>query len=322
MFKSTTGTWSRLAISAVLGGASVAALGVPAEADALTRIDAEYWGVDCVYSLGGGDTVFLFGSGTTDGTEGGVGAFIENSDGEVVAEGWTAEFVFGDVFSTSLGLNGTTFAIAADVHTGATESMPLRERSGNSWTKGTTTEAPLDVVTTAATYGAEQIDLTGGSCNGAINGFDVVTTNPAAQIYTDRDDLDSEICQVDGLPDGQVRVTGVLPQAYIEVVLDHGGEDVEKAQGEVTLQQGSGTLTTDVVDFFTGDVLTTADIGLELERVGRRTHETASEDGLVERRTFTSYRETVTVAFADGRAGTASCSGVATTTQVRIAPQQ
>ncbi|HET7690456.1 MAG TPA: hypothetical protein VFK41_08760 [Nocardioidaceae bacterium] len=320
MFQSKTSTLRRLAIGMTLGGASIAALAVPAHGDSLTRIDEEYWGVDCVYSLGAGDTVFLFGSGTTDGAEGGVGAFIENADGQIIAEGWTPDFTFGDVFTTSIDLGGTTFSLAADVQAGATESMPVRERSGNSWTKGTTTETLLDVTATAATYGATQVDLTSGGCGGSINGFDVVTTNPAAQIYTDSGDLESEICTVDGLADGQVRVSGILPQAYVEVVLDHGGENVEKAQGEITLQQGSGSLTTDVVDYFTGEVRTTATIGLELERVGTKTRDTWSEEGIVERRTFTTYHETITVEFADGRSGTATCSGIATTTQVRIEP--
>jgi hypothetical protein len=319
MFLTRSGTLRRTSIVAAMAAAAAAGLASPANAQAPTRIDAEYWGVDCVYALSGGETLFLFGSGTTDGAEGGIGGFVEGANGQTVAEGFTSDFVFGETFGTGLDFEGVTFSIAADVTRGQAETMPVEERSGNSWTKGTTTQTQLDVDTTSASYGAQQVDLSAGSCGGEITAFDVFTTDPSATIYRDGD-FDSAICSVQGLPDAEVRVTGVLPSGYVEVVLDHGADGAEKAQGEVTLRSGAGTLVTEVVDLITGEPTTTATIQVELERAGRTVRQVEEIDGIVERRTFSPYHEEVTVDFADGRQGTASCSGVATTSHVMIAP--
>jgi hypothetical protein len=321
MFIPTARAARRALVGLALTGAATAVLAAPAGADTPTRIDAEYWGVDCVYALQGGSTVFLFGSGTTDGTEGGVGAFVEGADGSFVAEGWTPEFTFGSSFATALDLDGTTFSIAAGITRGDAETEPLRERDGIGWTRGTMTETSLTVETTAASYAGQPVDLTGGSCSGQITAFDVFTTEPAATLYRSRD-FDSEICDVDGLQDGQVRITGILPNAYVELVLDHGGENVEKAAGELALQGGQGSLATDVRDVFTGEVRTTALISVTLERAGRMTQQVERAEGFVERTTHTPYREEITVSLADGRSGTATCFGVASTSHVMIAPHQ
>lgn len=321
MYVSTPGARRRALVGLALAGAATAVLTAPATAATPTRIDAEYWGVDCVYALPGGDTVFLFGSGTTDGAEGGIGAFVEGPDGSTVAEGWTPDFTFGDSFATTLDLGGTPFAIAADITPGEAVTTPVRERDGNSWTRGTTTQTPLDLETTSASYGGQQVDLSGGSCDGDINAFDVFTTDPAATVHRSRD-FDSEICDVAGLADAQVRLSGALPNAYVEVVLDHGGDDVEKAAGEVTLRGGRGTLVTEVYDVFTGEERTTATVTVTLERAGSMTQQVDRADGFVERTTHTPYREEITVSLADGRAGTATCFGVASTSHVKIAPHQ
>ena len=103
-------------------------------------------------------------------------------------------------------------------------------------------------------------------------------------------------------------------------MLDHGGEDVEKAQGELTVKGGRGTLATDVLDIFTGDVRTQATVGLVLEKSGSTVRQVFAEDGTTQRQSITPYRETITVALADGRHGTATCSGVAVMTQTRTTP--
>jgi hypothetical protein len=321
MFITTSGIARRALAGLALAGAVTAALASPAGADAPTRIDAEYWGVDCVYALPDGSTVFLFGSGTTDGAEGGVGAFVEGPDGSFAGEGFTPEFTFGESFGTSLDVGGSTFSITADVTRGEAETTPIRERDGNGWTRGTTTEISLDVATTSASYAGRSVDLAGGGCGGAITAFDVFTTEPAATVYRSRD-FDSDICDVDGLPDAQVRISGVLPHAYVELVLDHGGEDVEKAAGEVTLRGGRGTLVTEVRDIFSGDRRTTATISVELVRAGRMTQQVEGADGFVERTTYTPYTEKIAVRLADGRAGSATCFGVASTSHVKVAPHQ
>jgi len=321
MHFTTLGALRRIALATALGAATVLTVTAPAGAGAPTRVDAEYWGVTCVTGLPGGETIFLFGSGTTDGAEGGVGAFIEAADGSQVAEGQASSFEFGSSFSASIGLDGTTFEISAAVLRGPTVTEQVDERDGNSWTKGTAGQAELTVTPTAASYGGQTLELDPGACNGDINAFDVRTTNPEASIHSDGD-FESEICDVVGLEDAQVRVTGVLPNAFVELVIDYGGEDVEKAQGELRLRAGRGTLRTDVVDLFAGDVRTTAAIALELTRSGKTERQVVSEDGATQRQSVTPYREMITVALADGRHGTATCTGVAVKTETRITPSR
>lgn len=318
-----TGVVRRIALATALGSTAVLISATPAGAGAPTRIDAEYWGITCASSLGGDRSLYLFGSGTTDGVEGGVGAFIEDSSGAILAEGTAEEFDFGTGFQgdfrAAIDLGGETLAVEADLVRSAAVTTTVDERDGNRWTKGTSTQASVAVTPTSVTFDGTPIELDEGACTADVNGFDVRTTNPAAYVLRERD-FDSAICDVEGLADAQVRVSGALPDAYVEVVLDHGGEDVEKVQGEVRVKGGRGTLSADVLDVFTGEVRTTARIGLVLERSGRTVREVESDGGSVQRRTLTPYRETITVSLADGRKGTATCSGVAVTTQVRFAP--
>ncbi|MBO9523070.1 MAG: hypothetical protein J7518_16175 [Nocardioidaceae bacterium] len=318
MTRSTT-MLRRLALTTGLAGAAAFALAPAAEAGAPTRIDAEYWGVTCVTALEDGQTLFLFGSGTTDGTEGGVGAFVEDADGTLVAEGNATAFGFGPAFTAEVDLGGRAFTVAADVTATGSVTEPVDERDGNRWTKGVTTRTELALTPATATYDGVPVELGPQACNGDVNAFDVRTTNPSAYVHRDTD-FDSEICAVEGLADAEVRVTGQLPNAYVEVVLDHGDGHAEKAQGEVRVRGGRGALVTDLVDLGTGEVRTAATVGLVLERLGSRTREVDGAGGATERRTLTSYAETVTVALADGRQGIARCRGIAVDTQLRIAP--
>ncbi len=306
-------------LSLSLAAALTTVANVPAQAGAPTRIDAAYWGVDCVYAVGGGDTLFLFGSGTTDGTEGGVGAFVEDADGGFVAEGWTDAFTYGDSFTTSFVIGDEELVLDAGLTAGETTTEQIRERSGNSWTTGATTMTDLEVAPRTLTYRGAEVGLSGGSCAGEVTGFDVTTTNPAATIYRHRDFF-SDICDVDGLPDAQVRLSGSLPDLIVEVVADHGGESVEKLAGDLTVKGGGGSVTADVVDLYTGEVATSGTVAVDLTRVGHRTREVESFDGIVETQARTLYRAEVTVTFADGRQGTATCAAVATTSRVWIGP--
>lgn len=309
----------RLALAAVAAGATSLAMVAPADAGAATRTDAEYWGVTCVGDLGGGRTFFLFGSGTTDGAEGGVGAFVEDASGVVVAEGQATAYGFGEDFTAQVPLAGVALTVDAPVVVGTKVTETVDERDGNRWTRGTTSRTELALTPAVASYGEQVVDLDEGACTGEVNEFHVRSSDPAGYVSRNRD-FASEICDVAGLADGQVRISGALPDGYVEVVLDHGGTDVEKAQGEVRLRGGRGSLTTDVVDVFTGEVRTTASVDVALARSGRTVREQFTEGTFTETRTVTPYRGTLAVALADGRQGTATCSGIAVTTQVRIAP--
>lgn len=299
--------------------AALLALVAPAGADAATTIDAEYWGVSCVADLGGGRTLFLTGSGTTDGTDGGVGAFVEAADGSIVAGGEASAFTFGTTFAATIPLGDTTFSITADTDEGPRTTEAIAERDGNAWTRGTLSHADLELTGVTATYDDRPVALEEHPCAGDVQAFDVRTTYPAAYVASS-DDFLSDICDVTGLPDAQVRLTGALPDAYVEVVLDHGAEDVEKAQGELRVAGGRASLVTDVRDVFTDEVRTTATIRLSLQRAGSTLRESWSADGITERQSLTPYRVTIDVVLADGRRGSATCAAAATTTQVRVQP--
>lgn len=310
---------TRAVLGAAVGAATALTLAAPVGAAAPTLIDAEYWGVSCVAALPDGSTVFLFGGGTTDGAEGGIGAFLEDADGNFVGEGTADSFAWGESFAASVPLGEHRFTVRSPLTRGAAVTEVIDERDGNSWTRGTTTTTDVTMSPATATYDGADLSLAENACHGDVNAFRTRTTNPTAQIHRDSD-FDSEICDLDGLADGQVRISGILPDAYAEVVLDHGGEDVEKLQGEIPLRGGRGTLSTDVLDVYTGEVRTTATVALALTKAGRAYRSVESSDGFTETRTVTPYREDITVTFADGRKGTATCSGIAVDTMIRIKP--
>lgn len=320
MHPNPRGTLRRTAAGTALGAAALFTLAAPANAGAPTRIDAEYWGVSCVASLGEGQTLFLFGGGTTDGSEGGVGVFVEAADGSQVAEGQASAFSFGPAFSATIPLGASAFEITAATTVGPATTTPVEERDGNRWTRGTETQREV-TMTAAASYDGAQVELGPDACHGDIHAFDVRTTDPAAYVASS-DDFGSDICDVTGLPDAQVRLTGALPDAYVEVVLDHGAEDVEKAQGELRVTGGRASLATDVRDVFTDEVRTTATIGLSLQRAGSTLRESWSADGITERQSLTPYRARIDVVLADGRRGTATCAAAAVTSQVRALPMR
>lgn len=313
----------RPALAAELGalGALVTAtlLAAPAGADAPVVQQGESWGITCVHSLPDGGSVYVFGDGRTDGSAGGVGAFVEDADYGWVTEGWTDQFVFGETFEVTVPLDdGSVVRVAADLTAGEPVTTEIRERSGNGWTTGTMTQADLTVRATAASYDGLPLATEADDCSGEVTGYDVRSTDPAATIYRDRD-FDSEICAVQGIADTEVLLSGIKPDLYVEVVADHG-EAVEKAAGELRLDGLAGSLTTKLVDYFTGEPITSATIDVALRRAGRTWHSEEAFGTLVERTSRTPYLADVTVTLGDGRVGHATCSAVAATTQVRIRP--
>ncbi|MFL6022201.1 MAG: hypothetical protein ACJ72O_02590 [Marmoricola sp.] len=269
---------TRTALLSAAAATALLTVAAPADAGAPTRVNAEYWDISCVADLGEGQSLFLFGSGTTDGTEGGVGAFVEDESGSQVAEGQATSFEFGARFDASVPLGARTLTIGAVLARGPLSTDQVDERDGNAWTKGTTSYGDLNFSGTAASYGGKAVKLDDTACSGDVNGFHVRTTNPSASIHR-VSDFASEICDVVGLEDGQARLTGELPNVFVEVVLDHGGENVEKAQGEARITGGRGSLRTDVVDLFTGAVRTRATLGVALARSGKTAREVVSADG-------------------------------------------
>ena len=75
-----------LAVTVTLATALVVATtSAPAAAEAPTRIDTVYWGIDCILPVAGGGTLYLYGGGSVDTADGGFGAFVEDAEGRMVA---------------------------------------------------------------------------------------------------------------------------------------------------------------------------------------------------------------------------------------------
>lgn len=313
-----------LTAAAVLGAGALAATTTAAAGGEPTRITDEYWGVECVFAAAEGHTVFLFGGGTTDNSEGGFGAFVEDADGRIVAETQgSGPAAYGDSLSTVLVLSGEDgdreLRLDASLTPGETSTGEFVERSGNSRTTGTMSETELGVDVTAVSLGGVPLDRDLGGCGGTVTAFDVFTTNPAGAVYRDTG-FSTAICDVPGMADAQVRISGVWPEVVVELVVDHGAEQVEKAEGVVDLRGGAATLSTTLVDYWSGEEVTGIEIGVGARRAGAPERGLEGGNGFSERQTHTPYDVAVTVTTGDGRSGHVDCGGWLTTTVTRIAP--
>jgi hypothetical protein len=316
-----------LAVAATLATALVVATTpAPAGAKAPTRIDAAYWGVECILPVADGGTLFLYGSGSVDATDGGFGAFIEDAEGRTVAESIPGDVPlgYGDSLATEVTLVGDAgtqvLDLTAGLSAGEAVVSEVRERSGNSWTRGTTSEAALTVDPVTVSLDGVALDTGAGWCSGTVTAFDIVTTEPSRTVYRDRG-FDSEICDVTGMPETQVRVSGPWPDVVVEVVVDHGDGRADKAAGTVDLRSGRARLATELVDYWTGAEVTDLVVTLSGSRGTGSTRETWSGDGITESTRVTPYDLTVAITTADGRKGRVACAGRLVSSIVKMSGQ-
>ena len=316
-----------LAVAATLATALlVATTSSPASATAPTRIDTAYWGIECIVPVADGGTLYLYGGGSLDAADGGFGAFIEDAEGRTVAESVPGDvpLAYGDHVTTAITLVGDAGSQVLDLSAGlsAGEAVvsDVRERSGNSWTRGTTSEAALTVDPVTVSLDGDPLDTGSGWFSGTVDAFDIVTTEPNRTVYTDRG-LDSEICDVAGMPETQVRVSGPWPEVVVEVVVDHGHGEADKASGVVDLRNGKARLATDLVDFWTGAKVTDLVVTLSGSRGTGSTRETWSGDGITESTRVTPYDLTVGISTQDGRKGSVVCAGRLVSSVVRLTGQ-
>jgi hypothetical protein len=109
-----------------------------------------------------------------------------------------------------------------------------------------------------------------------------------------------------GLPDGAVRLTGQPRAPLFEVVIDDGVDPL-KASGIVELHGWSGSTTAPLLSLIRAEQVADLTIGVTLNRIGDRVHESVREGGVTERVSVVSYLATITVDTSDGRSGTAEC---------------
>jgi hypothetical protein len=194
----------------------------------------------------------------------------------------------------------------------------IRERTGNSWTRGTITSTEYAVDVTSVTVPGYTVLPEADDCNGNRIAFDLRTTNPRAQIFHDTR-FGSAICPLDGLPDGAVLLSGELRAPRFEVVIDDGVDPL-KAAGELTLHGFSGTTTVPLLSRISGEPVADLTIRVTLNRISRRVHESVREGRVTQRVSSVPYLASITVDTTDGRSGTTECFAEEVTSKTIIRP--
>ena len=295
----------------------------------LTRVVNTVTAVDCVFETVEGDYVFFGATSTT--LDGGSGSFmfVESPDYEILLqseEPGTATFDNG-TFSAEVLLYdfdtrepvGVASVEATRTPSGEPVTERLRERYGNSWTTGTVTTTEYRVDIESVTVPGYTVLADGDDCTSQVIAFDVKTTNPNAQIYADSD-FESAVCTLEGLPNGEVQLSGALPEMHFEVVIDDG-VNPQNASGDLLLRGGSSAeATVPLIDLRTEEEVAQLTISVQLDRIGRRSRETESFDGITEWLVVVPYRATITVSTSDGRSGVAHCYAEHLTTKTIIRP--
>lgn len=318
----------RAALGAVLAAAAMAttvaapaAVAGPAERIETTAVD-----VSCVFSTSEGDLVFFFASDVNG--EAGSGMFVESPDGEFILFGEGGSATFGPEFSATVLMYdvvtgepvGEATVEATVTQLGEPVVEEIRHRDGNRWTKGSFTLTEFAVAATAVDVPGYTIEPAPEACSGSEFIFDVLTTNPAARVQQ-ISDYESEICQLEGLPDGEVRLSRDIRTPVFEVVIDDGVEPL-KASGDLDLRGWSGSATAPLVSLFTDEVVSDLTIDVTLKKAGQRDHEFVTFNGVTMRISWVPYIASISVSTSDGLAGTAECYSEHIVERIIVRPHQ
>lgn len=318
----------RAAFSAVLAAAAMVTMvaASPAVAGPAERIETTVVDVSCVFSTDEGDVVFFFASAVNG--DAGAGMFVESPDGETTLFGEGGPATFGPDFSATVPMfDAATGAPVGDATVAATMTQlgepvieEIRERDGNAWTKGSFAVTEFIVSATSVDVPGYTIEPSPEACSGGEFVFDVLTTNPAARVQQ-ISDFESQICQLEGLPDGEVRLSRDIRTPVFEVVVDDGVEPL-KASGELALRGWSGSATAPLVSLSTDEVVSDLTMDVTLERAGQRQQESVSFDGVTMRVSWVPYTATISVTTSDGLAGTAECYSEHIVEKIIVRPHQ
>lgn len=318
----------RAAFGAVLAAASIATMvAAPAAvAGPAERIESTVIDVSCVFSTSEGDLVFFFASDVNG--EAGAGMFVESPDGEIILDGDGGQATFGPEFSATVMMHdsvtgepvGEATVAATMTKLGEPTVEEIRDRDGNRWTRGSFTVTEFVVSTTSVDVPGYTVEPDAEACGGSEFTFDVFTTNPAARVQQILD-YESEICQLEGLPDGEVLLRGDLRTPVFEVVVDDGVEPL-KASGEIDLRGWSGSATAPLVSLFTDEVVSDLTIDVTLARAGQRQQESVTFDGMTMRISWVPYIASISVSTSDGLAGTAECYSENIVEKIIVRPHQ
>lgn len=296
-------------------------IGVPAHAGPVQRIESVVVDISCVATTTQGGSVFLYGGVSDEGS--GAGAFVE-VPGAPGLEGQSGSLVVGDTISASVEMYSIsdqspvgTLSLAARVAgVGDPQREVIDDSVGNTWTRGSFTIETLVVEGVAIEVPGMAVVEGSGSCEASRYTFSVRSNDPAAVVLSGGD-LDSQICPLAGYEDALVRISGGRADPYVEVVVADGPA---KAAGPLQRRAGAWVASLDLVDLWTGEPLTTLEVGLTLRRQAGTAPERISSEGVTVQQWITPYVAEITASSADGQRGTASCSAYETRWQARFAP--
>jgi len=315
------------ASAAVLAGGL--ALAPPAAAAPVVRVVNTVQDLSCVFETEEGALVFFGASATSMDGEAGSFLFVEDVNGDLVleGEGGTAAFdgssveaqvQVSDVRGEEPVPVGLASVQATRTVVGEPETHQIRERSGNTWTKGTVVVTSYQVTVTSVNVPGYTVRLGDDDCTSEDLAFDVKSTNPRARIYS-TSGFESAICALEGLPNGEVRLSGDLRDPIFEVVIDDGVNPL-KASGQLRLRGGSDQATVPLIDLTTEQSVAALTIDVDLTKLSGRTQESENVDGITLRTVVVPYRATITVTTSDGRSGVAHCSAVHVKEKIIIRP--
>ncbi|MCC2592766.1 hypothetical protein LKO27_04955 [Tessaracoccus sp. OS52] len=285
--------------------------------------------VSCVFETAETDLVYFGASTSSDTGESGSFMFVETLDYQMVLDSLDGTAVFGVDGTLSAEVELVDVSTGEPVGTATVEAVrtvvgepvvdEVRDRPGNSWEeKGTvtTTEYQVDVI--SVTVPGYDVLIGQDDCTSQDLAFDVRTTNPEGAVFRDTG-FESDICPLEGLDFGAVRLSGTLKEPVFEVVIDDGANP-QMAEGTIRMRGSSGEATAQLIDLVTGDPVGDLTISVDLARDGTREIETESFDGVTVRMARTSFVADISVSTTDSRSGTAECLAVEFTETIIIRP--
>jgi hypothetical protein len=318
-------------VTGVVLAAAVAAAGLATAPGAVAgpaeRLETTVIDVSCAWATVEGGFVYLFASAVSPEGVAGAGMFVESPDGEIILDGEGGSASFGPEFAAAVQLHDvTTGQPVGEATVEATMTQlgdpvveEVRERDGNRWTRGTVTVTEFTVDATSVVVPGHTIVADPLACAGDELVFDVFTTNPAARVNR-FSDFGSGICQLDGIPGGEVRLSRELREPVFEVIIDDDTEPL-KAAGSLALRGWSGTETAPLVSLFTGEVVGDLTIDVTVRRDGQRGREAVRFDGTTFRVSWVPYVASISVTTSDGQVGTAECHSEDLVVWTMIAPR-
>lgn len=284
-----------------------------AVADAAEHVRNTVTDVSCAFQTAEGDVVHLYATASSQDGTSESDVFVETPDEQPVLVGDGGSAVFAPSFAANVPVYdfatgepvGQASATATITPDGEPVVSEVRDRGGNTWTKGTMTSTEFTVAVTSVVVPGYTIMPEPGDCSGSELTFDLLTTDPDSRIYR-TPDFGSATCALEGLPYGEVRLSRDVRTPVFEVVVDDGIEPM-KASGVVPLNAWSGSATAPLTAVATGEPVTDLTIDVTLERAGRRGQDSATFDGVTLRVSWVPYVASIRVTTADGRTGTAAC---------------